>query len=246
MSNVDEIKALLESIIDIDKYNNTKQHLLIEASVHGNTNIVKFLLNTSIEDIDQLDEFDNTALFYAVVNDNVEIIKLLFKNGADSELLYEDYSSTILQIAVSQTFETFKTVLIYGDCDLNIIDDWGYTALHYAVERGDLLAAKLLLDRGADVNSSYNKMRTPLHVASESKNYYMVELLLKYNPNVCIKDIKGKTAIYYGDKKIRDIIKRYIRNQAFINIMLHTLDKYRDTNSLFDLRALRSVLCYLC
>lgn len=47
----------------------------------------------------------------------------------------------------------------------------GRTALHAAAEEGDLEAARILLDAGADVNARMNDGRTPLHQAAANGGY---------------------------------------------------------------------------
>ncbi|MFC3204836.1 ankyrin repeat domain-containing protein [Aquamicrobium soli] len=70
---------------------------------------------------------------------------------------------------------------------VNEID--GVTALYIACEAGSAELAKLLIDRGADVNLPVSWQRTPLYAASKGGYPDIVKLLLKHgaNPNQLAK-----------------------------------------------------------
>lgn len=69
-------------------------------------------------------------------------------------------------------------VLDASTAEINDVDSIGRTALSMAVERGDLEAAKLLLQFGADpAICSYSKT-SPLHYASTAKDPACISLLL--------------------------------------------------------------------
>lgn len=57
------------------------------------------------------------------------------------------------------------------NCDLNIADQSGDTALHMAVSRCDLQMTRLLLCLGADPNLKNKHGDTPRHLASKLRQY---------------------------------------------------------------------------
>ena len=81
---------------------------------------------------------------------------------------------------------TFKNTSDY----INAKTKDGYTALHFAVLRGDYDTAKYLIDNGADVNAKANELNvidrkgmTPLHYAAGKANINLVSLLLDSGAN---------------------------------------------------------------
>ena len=56
---------------------------------------------------------------------------------------------------------------------------WGKTALHYAVEKGNLKIIKYLVEKGADANLQNEGGRTALHYAKQKGNQEIIDLLTK-------------------------------------------------------------------
>ncbi|KAI3735430.1 hypothetical protein L6452_14927 [Arctium lappa] len=70
-------------------------------------------------------------------------------------------------------------------------DSEGRTPLHWAVDRGHIDVAELLLDKNADVNLKDNEGQTALHYAAVCEREAIGELLVKRNAGTCIKDDDG-------------------------------------------------------
>ncbi|ALA62540.1 ankyrin repeat family protein [Turkeypox virus] len=69
--------------------------------------------------------------------------------------------------------------------DINKSDDNGCSPLHYAVENGNVIMAKLLLSKGANPDAvNENASSSPLHRAVILQNIEMVKLLLDYGAYV--------------------------------------------------------------
>lgn len=64
-----------------------------------------------------------------------------------------------------------------------------------AVERGYVEVVRLLLDHGADVQTSDDFGSTPLHIASSVGKIQTVQLLLENDVNVHTLDKDGRTAL---------------------------------------------------
>lgn len=91
---------------------------------------------------------------------NVENIERLLKNGADVNEIEKEYGMNFLQKCILEGFSLHETegeifseiieTLISAKIDLNHQDFDGCTALHLAVEFGQLDLVKLLLEKGAN------------------------------------------------------------------------------------------------
>ena len=80
----------------------------------------------------------------------------------------------------------------------------GWTPLHVVAEGGDYdsgddndaVVARLLLERGADVNVLNDENQTPLHLACYFGRVKLVQILLDAGANVDMKNDQGQTALH--------------------------------------------------
>jgi ankyrin repeat protein len=68
--------------------------------------------------------------------------------------------------------------------DINACATDGDNALHFAVHKNDVAAARALIDAGVEVNKAGDLGYTPLHVATMKGNVEMVELLIERGADV--------------------------------------------------------------
>ena len=79
--------------------------------------------------------------------------------------------------------------------------------LFFAVREGQLYAATLLLDRGAEVNGKDKDGRTPLHYAAHYGHANIAALLLDRGAEVNGKTKDGWTPLEFAEnRKTRDIL----------------------------------------
>jgi ankyrin repeat protein len=89
----------------------------------------------------------------------------------------------------------------FADCDpltVNSVGASGDTPLHVAMWRGDLVAAEVLLENGANVNAQGDMAETPLHVAVRQRNAAGVQLLLKQGARLEVRSEFGRTVSEEG------------------------------------------------
>jgi ankyrin repeat protein len=71
-------------------------------------------------------------------------------------------------------------LLIAEGVDVNMVDLYGVTPLHFAADRGHKEIVQLLISKGADVNVVTKYGLTPLSLATIVKKRDIMELLIKH------------------------------------------------------------------
>ena len=106
---------------------------------------------------------------------------------------------------VARATNLIKSFLEAG-ADPNVCDETGHSALHVAVEYGDLEIMKLLLDAGADPDKQKDDGWTPLHIATHDGHAPSVKALLDAGANPSIAEPYGRTPIDYAENhpRLRD------------------------------------------
>lgn len=100
-------------------------------------------------------------------------------------------------------------------CGIDQQDTFSKTALHYAVEKQDITALKLLLDSGCKLDIPADKGMTPLHVATSNNYRDVVEILLIAGSRVNQKTDDKVTALHLAASKGHlEIIQRLVKAGA--------------------------------
>jgi len=80
-----------------------------------------------------------------------------------------------------------------GSIDVNTRGASGTTPLHFIATLGDVPAAQLLLDAGAEINAADDSGRTPLHEAVTLGHESLVLVLVSRGASRVAKDLQGDT-----------------------------------------------------
>lgn len=149
-------------------------------------------------------ESDQTALLAAVIahNPNPDCARLLIEHGADVSAIISSEGTaagTVLdfmvfamgeQDAENNQFTNIRLALAH-ERSANYRDSTHTKILSLAVLYKYEDVAKLLLDRGTDINVQYPGKTPPAIIAVKTKNPAMLRLLLKYRPDLTLKDGDG-------------------------------------------------------
>jgi len=188
---LDELKALLDSGVDVNMIISSGDSLLMTACSYSNSEMVKLLL-TYNPNINYQDEYGNNALNLAI--DNMwhykEMIPLLLEAGADPNSKAgagrtAQKNSTALSKIISLTlnnkseeeYQIVEMFLSHG-ADPNIAHKTaGITPLIQAVFKADVRLVKLFLEHGADLDLKDNQGRTALDIAKKKNFPEVIDLL---------------------------------------------------------------------
>ena len=96
--------------------------------------------------------------------------------------------------------------------NINLRDDYGFRALHFAVINGEKNKVKILLSMGADTNLKTDYGFTPIYFAvGKSGDPEIIKMLIKHGAKLDVKNKNGITPLHYAawgtPKKIRILIE---------------------------------------
>lgn len=142
-----------------------------------------------------------------------------FKKALKVENINEksEYDSGLLHYSISGEKFDIALFLINSGIDVNIINENRQTALHYICNYPNIEVAKAILEHGGDINKRDKYGNNPLWTAvfnCKGRYYDMVELFIKYNPDVTTKNNAGRSpldfAIQVGNAKLIELLKSVV------------------------------------
>src|SRR5580704_3473778 len=115
-----------------------------------------------------------------------------------AELVAADPSLEIFGASIQGDASRIEALLAGNRSLISAKSSDGWTPLHLAAFFGKLDAARLLLNKGAQVNArSTNPMQnTPLHAAAAGKHATVAKLLIDHGANVNARQHGGWTALH--------------------------------------------------
>jgi ankyrin repeat protein len=181
------------NIVFADKDNSTPLH---EAVIVGNLAMVKFLLENKANP-NAKDANGNTPAHKAAKIFKLDILEVLVKAGADLKIKNnngETAAEKFLMLSLESGDEKSVRRALELGANVNtvFIDSGNSTSLHKAVIIG-VPMVQFLLHNKAHVNAKNIDGDTPAHIAAQTGNKAMVDLLAKYGADLNIKNKEGKT-----------------------------------------------------
>lgn len=188
----EKAKELIKKEKDINITDNNHNTLLMRAVVTNNIDLVKFLVENGVE-VNKSNNTGSTPLLVATLSGNYEMVKYLIENGADVNR--ENFNGVTpltvnLQYKIKRN-EKITQYLIDKNADVNVINVFNASALHLAVLNHDFNLVKILIKKGAKINTLDLKLNTPLNAA---KNLEMFKYLLDNGANPFYVPRDGKQA----------------------------------------------------
>ena len=152
---------------------NTALHCAIQAN---NADILEILLETHTIPIDQPNHYHRTPLHLASLLGHLSAVQLLISHGANLNL-QDRWNSTALILAQSNRHIPIMTALVEAKATIDTQKIDVQKLFFFVVEQGNVKAAKILLENGADRSTQNQDGVRAMQIAEAGKDMEMVFLL---------------------------------------------------------------------
>ncbi len=126
----------------------------------------------------------------------------------------------ILNFVIKNGYDNLFHSIMAFDCELDVSDESGITPLHQSVISSNYPAAEVLLKHGADPTIADKEDICPLLSAMNKNDLRMLELLLKYRPDMCecVDEKNGMTPLHHAViNRNRNMVRLFIESGADIH-----------------------------
>ena len=171
---------------------------------------------------------------YCIQGRGLSLLTFFFRGRAGHGNVQDKYDAILLHSASYYGRHAMAQLLLNNDINVNVKNHRGDTALH-AVSRGKDISpegvhvARLLLERGGDVNAEDEDHMTPLHASCYNGRLDITQLLLDHGANANTKDVVLRTPLHqvsFGEYESQEtgacVAKLLLEHSVDVN----ALDKY--------------------
>jgi ankyrin repeat protein/beta-lactamase regulating signal transducer with metallopeptidase domain len=134
---------------------------LYSAAGHGDHEAAKFLLAKGAN-VNAKNVYEWAPLHWAALYGHKDVTELLVAKGAEVNVHSDELAGMPLHLAASFAHKEVIEFLIANGADVNAKNNYGRTALHDAMDRGQTEIVELLRKHGADTQYSMEREKTKL------------------------------------------------------------------------------------
>lgn len=161
------------------------------------------------------DEDNDTLLLYALSDSGSEAYRFFLERNADITLLNDKGENVIHSIVYSDKVERLGHFL--NSANINHQSKDGTTPLLLASGLEHTEMAKLLLQKGADVNISDKELNLPIHIACYNGDLQLVTELIAHGADLFKKTLKGNLPLAIAVNCEHHEVVKYLYNKIYSN-----------------------------
>ncbi|KAJ0000380.1 hypothetical protein NQD34_012222 [Periophthalmus magnuspinnatus] len=185
---------------NVTAYDNLFRTPLHWAALLGHAKIVHLLLERNTSGTIPSDSQGATPLHYGAQSNNAETVGVFLSHPTVKDEPDLEGRTAFMWAAGKGSNDVISTMLaLTPHLDINMADKYyGGTALHAASLSGHVSTVRLLLERGAMVDSLDVMKHTPLFRACEMGHKDVILTLIKGSGRVDLVDVDGHTALHWA------------------------------------------------
>ena len=179
----------------------------------GHFRFCKALLEALNFDIHMQNDEGFSALHYAAKDGNLEMFKYFLEKGSNIYDKTKD-NRDCLHIAAKSGCSVFcEALLTFYGFKTDTRCSKGWTAIHYAIESGNIDLIKYFVKKGSDIYWKTKNNSTCLHIAASRGHVNVCKTLLEeYNFDISLTNISGWNVLHYaarsGDLELFQFFKQ--------------------------------------
>lgn len=201
---------VLLHITNVSAQSDAQILVFAKAAKFNDVKEVKLLLSQGINP-NTVDSNGNPMLVLAIRDRSYAVIEVLLSaKGMDVDLSDKNGETPLMMASINGDLPLVQTLVLKNRAQLDHIS---WTPLHYACAKGHLDVAQFLLANGAIVDSLSLGGTTPLMMAVQSGNEYLVKLLLDKGSNLQLRNEAGFSAIDIADIYNKPVISEGLRSR---------------------------------
>ncbi|XP_060083430.1 ankyrin-1-like [Ylistrum balloti] len=188
LGNVDFVNHILSLGANVDHADLDGVTPLGATAWYDSAEVASILVRAGA-DVDRSDKRGETPLLRACSNGSFNVAKVLVENGCDVNKRTCDSRSPLMECIPSSLCTRHPcdqtellNLLLKHNCNTNLQDRSGFSALHLSVVRDQLLSACLLVENGCDMTLRNNDGLTAMHIAISPgrQNFKFASCLISY------------------------------------------------------------------
>ncbi|MBB2486364.1 ankyrin repeat domain-containing protein [Mitsuaria sp. WAJ17] len=172
-----------------------------------------FVMNLLLAGVDpnQADALGNTPLHKAIMEESERVVKLLIEHPhADVNALNQAGETPVMLAALRGRLRWVQALVQRGA----LINEAGFTALHYACSGPDNGVTAWLVSQGAELDARSPNGSTPLMMAAGYGSPDSADILLQAGADASLRNDKGLSAIDFARQAGRpELVKRLLAAQ---------------------------------
>ena len=214
--NTGILQSCLKNGADVSIKDYSLKSPLHNASSSGTAEVVKVLLEHGAV-LDAMDSSGHYPIHYSVMNFNYNSgnfldLLYLFCPTAEATNYADNRGRSILHITAESYNETVIQFILDHGGNVNQLDFYGKTALHYAAKNKTNCeqVIETLIQTGIDVNREDHWGQATIHEALSNENYDCVKCLVRHKADLRKQDNNGMTPLHVACTKHNPVLADYL------------------------------------